>query len=154
MTGFNDKKLRILFGDTEAERIMRTLRAEKAFSETSGRVSSGSMSTQRRLAEEELGPVRDPDTGRMPGPVSRVKNTLNESINSAINSVVYGARRSQANLELGKLLSLKGAERDTALQALLAEAQRQSQSTRSQAIIQLLTQMGVGANIPSIGSED
>ena len=154
MTGFNDKKLRILFGDTEADRIMQTLRAEKAFSETSGRVTSGSMTSQRRIAEEELGPVRDPDTGRMPGPVSRVKNTLNESINSAIDSVVYGARRSQANLELGKLLSLKGAERDTALQALLAEAQRQSQSTRSQAIIQLLTQMGVGANIPSIGSED
>jgi hypothetical protein len=154
MTGFNDKKLRILFGDAEADRIMQTLRAEKTFSETSGRVNSGSMTTQRRLAEEELGPVRAPDTGRMPGPISRVKNTLNEATNSAIDSVLYGTRRSQANLDLGKLLSLKGAERDTALQALLAEAQRQSQSTRSQAIIKLLAQMGVGGAIPAVVSEE
>ena len=154
MTGFNDKKLRILFGDAEADRIMQTLRAEKTFSETSGRVNSGSMTTQRRIADEELGPVRDPDTGRMPGPISRVKNTLNETVNAAVDSILYGTRRSEANLELGKLLSLQGAERDAALQTLLAEAQRQSQSTRSQAVFQLLTQMGVGANIPSIGSEE
>ena len=154
MTGFNDKKLRILFGDAEADRIMQTLRAEKTFSETSGRVNSGSMTTQRRIADEELGPVRDPDTGRMPGPISRVKNTLNETVNAAVNSILYGARRSEANLELGKLLSLQGAERDTALQALLAEAQRQSQSTRSQAIIKLLAQMGVGGAIPNAVSEE
>lgn len=154
MTGFNDKKLRILFGDAEADRIMQTLRAEKTFSETGGRVTSGSMTTQRRLADEELGPVRSPDTGRMPGPVARVRNTLSDAANKAIDSVLYGPRRSTANLELGKLLALKGAERDQALQALLLEAQQQANSTRSQAVFQLLTQMGVGANIPSIGSEE
>jgi hypothetical protein len=90
----------------------------------------------------------------MPGPVARVRNTLNEATNKAIDSVLYGPRRSTANLELGKLLSLKGAERDRALQALLLEAQRQGSSTRAQGVFQLLTQMGVGANIPSIGSEE
>lgn len=154
MTGFNDKKLRILFGDAESDRIMQTLRAEKTFSETGGRVTGGSMTAQRRVAEEELGPVRSPDTGRMPGPVARARNTLNSATNAAIDSVLYGTRRSQANLELGKLLSLKGAERDAALQVLLAEAQLQSRSTRSQAIMELLTQMGVGGAIPTVVSEE
>jgi len=49
---------------------------------------------------------------------------------------------------------LQGAERDAAMQALLIEAQRQSQSTRSQAIIKLLSQMGVGGAIPTAVSEE
>jgi hypothetical protein len=149
-TGFNDKKLRILFGEAEAEKILRTLRAEKAFSETQGRVTQGAMTAQRRLADEQLGPVREPDTGRMPGPVARVRNTLNEATNRAIDSVLYGSRRSSANKELGQILSLKGDERDRAVQALLLEAQNQQNNTRAQAVVQLLTQMGLGGLLSGV----
>ena len=153
-TGFNDRKLRILFGDDEAEKIMQTLRAERAFSETRGRVTSGSMTAQRNIAEEELGPVRSPDTGRMPGPIARIRNTLNDNINAAIDSVIGGSRRSTANQELGKILSLQGDERDRALQALLLEAERQQGNTRAQAIVQMLTQMGVGGAIAGTMNEE
>jgi len=153
-TGFNDRKLRILFGDDEAEKIMQTLRAERTFSETRGRVTSGSMTAQRRVAEEELGPVRSPDTGRMPGPVARVRNTLNATTNAAIDSVLYGPRRSTANQELGRILSLQGDERDRAVQALLLEAQRQQNSTRAQAVVRMLTQMGLGGTMAGAMNEE
>ncbi len=153
-TGFNDQKLRILFGDAEADRVMQTLRGERAFSETRGRVTQGSMTTQRRIADEELGPVRDPDTGRMPGPVARLRNALNASTNAAIDAVLYGTRRSEANLELGKILSLTGDERDRAVQALLVEAQNMQNNTRAQAVVQMLTQMGFGAGIAAMNAED
>lgn len=153
-TGFNDQKLRILFGNDEAERIMRTLRAERAFSETRGRVLGGSMTAQRRIADEELGPVRSPDTGRMPGPVARARNTMNDAINSAVDKVLYGTRRSDANLELGRILSLTGPERDLVVQALLDEAQNMTNNTRAQAVTQILTQMGFGAGIAAMNNED
>jgi hypothetical protein len=153
-TGFNDRKLRILFGDDEAEKIMQTLRAERAFSETRGRVTSGSMTAQRQMAEEELGPVRSPDTGRMPGPIARIRNTLNDTTNAAIDSVLYGSRRSTANQELGKILSLQGPERDRAVQALLLEAQRQQGNTRAQAVVRMLTQMGLGGTMAATMDEE
>lgn len=153
-TGFNDRKLRILFGDEEAEKIMQTLRAERTFSETRGRVTSGSMTAQRRLAEEELGPVRAPDTGRMPSPVARIRNTLSDATNAAIDAVLYGSRRSTANQELGRILSLQGDERDRAVQALLLEAQRQQDNTRAQAVVRMLAQMGLGGTVAGAMNEE
>jgi len=153
-TGFNDRKLRLLFGDEEAEKIMQTLRAERTFSETRGRVTSGSMTTQKQIADAELGPVRAPDTGRMPSPVARIRNTLSDATNAAIDAVLYGSRRSTANQELGRILSLQGDERDRAVQALLLEAQRQQDNTRAQAVVRMLAQMGLGGTMAGAMNEE
>ena len=153
-TGFNDKKLRILFGQDDAERILQTLRGEKSFSETRGKVSHGSMSEMRRQADSDLGPVREVDTGRRRGPVMRVKDVLDDSVNAAIDSVLYGSRRSNANADLGKILSLQGEERDLAVRALMQEAMRQRSNTRAQSVVKLLTEMGFGASIPQITGEE
>tara|TARA_B110000908_G_scaffold139099_1_gene165582 strand:- start:464 stop:2389 length:1926 start_codon:yes stop_codon:yes gene_type:complete len=153
-TGFNDKKLRILFGEEDAGRIMQTLRGEKSFSETRGIVSQGSMTEMRRQAESDLGPVREVDTGRRRGPVMRIKDTLDDSVNAAIDSVLYGSRRSNANADLGKILSLQGSERDRAVSALMGEAMRQRSNTRAQGVVKLLTEMGFGASVPAITSEE
>lgn len=148
-TGFNDKKMAIVFGNDQASEISRLLAGERAFSATRGAVSSGSMTEMRRQAQAELGPVADPDTGRAPGPIARVKRAVDDSANAAIDSILYGSSRSNANADLGKILSLTGAERDAAVSALLAEAMRQRGSTRSQAVVKMLTEMGIGAAIPA-----
>jgi hypothetical protein len=58
-----------------------------------------------------------------------------------INNVLYGTRRSQANADIGRLLSLQGSERDAAVKSLLAEAQRQQTDTKAQAVAKNLVEL-------------
>jgi hypothetical protein len=142
--GFSDKKLRILFGDTEAQKILTTLKGEKTFSETRGKLFSDSQTQMRAEAAGELGDLRSPDTGRAPGPITRLRQGVGSAVNSAIDNVIYGAGRSSANKDLGMILSLKGAERDAALSALLREAATQKDSTRAQAVAKIVAQSITG----------
>ena len=142
--GFSDKKLRILFGDTEAQKILTTLKGEKTFSETSGKLFANSQTQMRAEAAGELGDLRSPDTGRAPGPITRLRQGVGSAVNSAIDNVIYGAGRSSANKDLGMILSLKGAERDAALSALLREAATQKDSTRAQAVAKIVAQSITG----------
>lgn len=150
-TGFNDEKMKIIFGANEAEEIGRLLRGERAFSETRGQVTQGSMTAMREAAREDIADLREPDTGRRAGPVGRLRDTINEAGNAAIDSILYGPSRSRANQELGRILSMKGPERDRMLNVLLLEAQRQQNSTRAQAVTRLITEAVTGGLIPSIG---
>lgn len=137
--GFNDQKLRILFGDQEAAFILSTLKGEKTFSETRGRVLAGSQTEMRRQAAGELGDIREPDTLQRPGPVSRIKTAVFDNpVNKLIDSIVYGNGRSRANAELGKLLTLTGPERDAAVEQLLRIAKDVNVETKKQQAAKVL----------------
>lgn len=152
-TGYNTDKLRIIFGDDAANDIINTLRGERVFSETRGRVTQGSMTEMRRQAAEDLGPVVEQDTGRRTGPIQRVRNTLSDATNSVIDSILYGSRTANANEELGRILSLTGDERDNAIRALMLEAQAQQQNTRAQRAANILVQLGFKGSIPAVTSQ-
>jgi hypothetical protein len=140
--GFSAEKLKILFGNAEANKILNTMRGEQAFSNTRTKVLEGAQSAQRREAAQGLQDVGDPNTGKQQPIVSRAKSALiDEPINAVINNVLYGTRRSQANADIGRLLSLQGAERDAAVKSLLAEAQRQQTDTKAQAVAKNLVEL-------------
>ena len=153
-TGFNDRKMQIVFGSSEADEISRLLRGERAFSETRGQVTQGSMTAMREAAREDIADLREPNTGRRAGPIGRIRDTINEAGNAAIDSILYGPSRSRANQELGRILSMQGAERDRMLNVLLLEAQRQQDSTRAQAIARLITEAVTGGLITNIGGSE
>lgn len=149
--GFTDKKLRIMFGDTEAERILRTLRAEKTFSETRGKVTQGSQTAFREEAMRELGDIRDPETMQRPSPISRAKTAMIDNpINAVIDSILY-AGRTGANRDLGRILSMQGPERDRMIAALLREAQAQQTPTRAQALTRGLLSNIIGSSAATQG---
>lgn len=153
-TGFNEDKMRIIFGADEADEISRLLRGEQAFSETRGDVTRGSMTAMREAAREDLADLRQPDTGRRPGPLARLRNTINDAGNAVIDSILYGPSRSNANRELGQILAMRGEERNRMLNVLLLEAQRQKDSTRAQAVTRLITEAIAGGLIPNIGGSE
>lgn len=153
-TGFNDEKMKIIFGATQADEIGRLLRGERAFSETRGQVTQGSMTAMREAAREDIADLREPDTGRRAGPIGRLRDTINEAGNAAIDSILYGPSRSRANQELGQILAMRGPERDRMLNVLLLEAQRQQNNTRLQAVARLITEAVTGGLIPSIGGSE
>jgi hypothetical protein len=140
--GFNDAKLRTLFGDQEAGLMLSLLRGEKTFSETRSKVLEGSQTSMREAARRDLGDVADPETLARPAPFTRVKQAVFDNpVNAVIDAVLYGNRRSNANEQIGRLLTLQGAERDAAVQALLREAARLNQNTRAQSVVRGLAEM-------------
>jgi hypothetical protein len=153
-TGFNDEKMKIVFGANEANEIGRLLRGEQAFSQTRGQVTQGSMTAMREAAREDIADLRPPDSGRRPGPIGRARDTLNDAGNAVIDSILYGPSRSRANQELGRILSMRGPDRDRMLNVLLLEAQRQQQNTRAQAIARLITEAVSGGLITNIGGSE
>ncbi|MEX0328433.1 MAG: hypothetical protein AB3N07_06885, partial [Ruegeria sp.] len=106
--GWNDQKLRLVLGHEAAEKVIKRLRAEKTFSGTRGDVLAGSQTQFRDEAAGALVDFRDVDTGRRPGPLSRAKRALDDVGNAAVDSVLYGPRRRNANAEIGGILSLQG----------------------------------------------
>ncbi|MEX0329267.1 MAG: hypothetical protein AB3N07_11140, partial [Ruegeria sp.] len=106
--GWNDQKLRLVLGHEAAEKVIKRLRAEKTFSGTRGDVLAGSQTQFRDEAAGALVDLRDVDTGRRPGPLSRAKRALDDVGNAAVDSVLYGPRRRNANAEIGGILSLQG----------------------------------------------
>jgi hypothetical protein len=149
--GFTDKKLRIMFGDTEAEEILRTLRAEKVFSETRGKLTAGSQTAMREEAMRELGDIRDPSTMQRPGPVARAwKTFVDNPTNAVIDSILY-AGRTGANRDLGRILSMQGPERDRMIAALLREAEAQGRTTGPQRLSSGLLSNIIGSSSATQG---
>ena len=152
--GFNAEKLAMIIGDADAAAVMKTLRAEKAFSTTRTKVIEGSQTGQRREAADALGDFRDVDTDRAPGPFTRAKRALiDRPINEIMNQIVYGTRQSRANRELGEMLSMQGPQRDQLVRELVAEARRIDDPTASQKLLQFLTTAGVLTAAPLVGRE-
>lgn len=147
---WNAEKLRLIVGDDDAQEITRRLMAEKEFSETRGAISGGSQTSQRTESREALADIREPDTANMPSPVTRVRRGIEAPINKVIDEVLYGPRRSNMNRQIGELLSLQGEQRDAAVGALLQEARRLDDPTRTQAIVEALTTFGVMTAAPNL----
>ena len=152
--GFNAEKLAMIIGDADAAAVMKTLRAEKAFSTTRTKVIEGSQTGQRREAADALGDFRDVDTDRAPGPGTRLKRAIwDRPINEIMNQIAYGTRQSRANRELGEMLSMQGPQRDQLVRELVAEARRIDDPTASQKLLQFLTTAGVLTAAPLVGRE-
>ncbi len=152
--GFNAEKLAMIIGDADAAAVMKTLRAEKAFSNTRTKVIEGSQTGQRREAADALGDFRDVDTDRAPGPGTRLKRAIwDRPANEIMNQIVYGTRQSRANRELGEMLSMQGPQRDQLVRELVAEARRIDDPTASQKLLQFLTTAGVLTAAPLVGRE-
>ncbi len=130
--GWNDQKLRLVLGNEAAEKVIKRLRAESAFSKTRGDVLAGSQTQFRDEAAGALADLRDTDTGRRPGPLSRAKRAIDDVGNAAVDSILYGPRRRNANAEIGGILSLQGRARDEVVRGLLQEALVLQQSTRAE----------------------
>ena len=152
--GFNAEKLAMIIGDADAASVMKTLRAESAFSTTRTKVIEGSQTGQRREAADALGDFRDVDTDRAPGPGTRFKRAIfDRPVNEIMNQIVYGTRQSKANRELGEMLSMQGPQRDQLVRELVAEARRIDDPTASQKLMQFLTTAGVLTAAPLVGRE-
>jgi len=143
--GWSQEKLRIALGDDAADDIIKLLRSEKTFSETRGAVVSGSQTQMRKEAADALDVYRDPSTMRQPGPIARVKNVLDDTVNSMADSVLYYGRGNR-NAELGEMLSLQGSDRDRLVQSLLDLERRRSlpspTSDRIDRVVKALTAAG------------
>lgn len=120
---FNRRKLTILFGSDEANRILRTLEAEKEFAQTYGGMFRATNTADKTAAQRELGPVADPDSQQRPGLVTRAQRGISEVGNRVLDDLLYGPGRSTSNRDIGRLMSLQGPERDRVVSALLSDAQ-------------------------------
>lgn len=127
---WNEQKLRLVLGDEAADPLIKRLRSEQVFSQTHGAVNAGSQTDFRTAAREALEPVKDQTTGQQLGPVKRLKNVVFDApLNAAADSIIYGPRASQANLEMGKALGSSGAARDAIVQALIKQGGTSSGKT-------------------------
>ena len=147
---WNAEKLRTILGDDAANQIMQRLRGEAEFSRTRGKVLEGSQTAAREEAREALADIREPDSMNMPSPIKRMRSAIEQPINRVIDEILYGARRSNINRQIGEILSLQGDQRDMAVQALLSEAQRLENPTRARQIIEALTTAAGVAAAPGL----
>lgn len=147
---WNAEKLRTILGDDAANQIMQRLRGEAEFSRTRGRVLEGSQTASREEARAALADIREPDSMNMPSPVTRLRSAIEQPVNRVIDEILYGARRSNINRQIGEILSLQGGQRDTAVRALLSEAQRLEDPTRARQIIEALTTTAGVAAAPGL----
>lgn len=146
---WNEEKLRIILGKPEADKVINRLKAENIFSQTRGDVLKGSQTQMRSEAANALGDFRLPDSGQRPGPLRRLANTVNDAGNSAVDSILYSGR-GQSNLDLGKLLSMQGAERDGLLPLLLGEAARKNMDTKTQKVVTGLLDLALRSSAPAL----
>lgn len=115
---WNAEKLALVLGEDDASELLKRLKSEAAFSKTRGKIAEGSETDFRTAAREGLGAVVDEDTGRRPSPVQRIKRPVDDALNRAIDTMIYGNRKSAANFEIGQALAAQGRDRDAILGAL------------------------------------
>jgi len=141
---WNREKLQLLLGKPDADAVTQRLFAEKEFSGTRGDVLAGSQTAFREEAAESLADIREPDSMRKPSPIARAyQGMFADPVNRMIDEVLYGAKRSNLNREIGELLSMQGADRDRLVPVLLQEAKRLQDPTRAQQVIDALTTFGL-----------
>jgi len=141
---WNREKLQLLLGKPDADAVTQRLFAEKEFSGTRGDVLAGSQTAFREEAAESLADIREPDSMRKPSPIARAyQGMFADPVNRMIDEVLYGAKRSNLNREIGELLSMQGADRDRLVPVLLQEAKRLQDPTRAQQITDALVTFGL-----------
>jgi len=141
---WNREKLQLLLGKPDADAVTQRLFAEKEFSGTRGDVLAGSQTAFREEAAESLADIREPDSMRKPSPIARAyQGMFADPVNRMIDEVLYGAKRSNLNREIGELLSMQGVDRDRLVPVLLQEAKRLQDPTRAQQITDALVTFGL-----------
>ena len=141
---WNREKLQLLLGKPDADAVTQRLFAEKEFSGTRGDVLAGSQTAFREEAAESLADIREPDSMRKPSPIARAyQGMFADPVNRMIDEVLYGAKRSNLNRQIGELLSMQGADRDRLVPVLLQEAKRLQDPTRAQQVFDALTTFGL-----------
>ena len=141
---WNREKLQLLLGKPDADAVTQRLFAEKEFSGTRGDVLAGSQTAFREEAAESLADIREPDSMRKPSPIARAyQGMFADPVNRMIDEVLYGAKRSNLNREIGELLSMQGVDRDRLVPVLLQEAKRLQDPTRAQQVFDALTTFGL-----------
>ena len=141
---WNREKLQLLLGKPDADAVTQRLFAEKEFSGTRGDVLAGSQTAFREEAAESLADIREPDSMRKPSPIARAyQGMFADPVNRMIDEVLYGAKRSNLNRQIGELLSMQGADRDRLVPVLLQEAKRLQDPTRAQQITDALVTFGL-----------
>ena len=141
---WNREKLQLLLGKPDADAVTQRLFAEKEFSGTRGDVLAGSQTAFREEAAESLADSREPDRMRKPSPIARAyQGMFADPVNRMIDEVLYGAKRSNLNREIGELLSMQGVDRDRLVPVLLQEAKRLQDPTRAQQITDALVTFGL-----------
>ena len=127
---WNEKKLELIIGKTQAQEVTRRLLAEAEFSKTRQRAIEGAQTAFRTEAKKSVGDLTDDATGEAPGVIGRGKRALFDApINALIDEILYRNTRGNLNQQLGKILTLQGRERDQVVSTLLDEAARMGDRT-------------------------
>lgn len=129
---WTQEKLAAILGPDEAARIIDRLNSERIFSDTRARVSRGSDTAFRQGAAADLSDIRAPDTNRRPGPVASAWSAVNEGGNIALDTFFPG--RALANIDVGRILSAQGPERDQLVRLLLEQAAKNPATAVQRAI--------------------
>lgn len=145
---WNEEKLRIALG-ADAEPIIERLKAEKVFSETRGRVDSGSMTAARQSAKETLTQA-DPKPQSTLGALTLGGFDL--ITRRGLDPLLLGPRRSALNADLGRFYASSGPEARQMIDAILAQTgnpKGKGAAALSALLARSLTQGAGGAMIQS-----
>lgn len=151
---WNKQKLAAIIGDDDAGRLFNAIDSEHTFTATRGVVSAGAKTNMAQEATGDLADIRAPDTLRRPGPLKRLKIGADEAGNAVIDALTSG-RTTAANIDMGRILSAQGAERDKIVSALLRKAAAGKTTAAERLVIKSLEPLlfggGMGAQLS--GSE-
>ena len=137
-TRATQEKIRIAFGDDAQAILSRRLDAEPVFSQTRSRVAHGSDTAASRAAQREIQPLVD-ETGQRRGPVGRVKQGAADLGNMAVDALIGRLPRNTA-VDLSRVLSAQGPERDRIVAALMADMGQYARADRNEALAAQIAQ--------------
>lgn len=121
---WNAEKLKIALGAEDAKAVIQRLEAEKAFAETTRRVTGGSDTAFRMAADKGLDKA-DPAGGVMSSNLLAMGPRAIDKY--VVDPLILGPRRSALNKEIGKALSATGGD----AKALIAELLGRQQPSRA-----------------------
>jgi len=130
--GWNREKLASVIGSDEADELFRVIDAEDVFTQTKSAVTGGSQTAFRQEAAADLADIRAPDTLQRPGPLQRAKIGVDEASNAIVDALMAGKTQA-ANADIGRVLSMQGAERDAIVEKLIQSATTRQASPRKEA---------------------
>ena len=147
---WNEDKLRLILGKEDADAIIGRLKSEAEFSGTRSDVLKGSQTAFREESRSALSAAREMDADTAPTITERLNQAISKPVNKVIDEVLFGSARSTLNRDIGRILSLQGAERDAAVNVLLRGARDLEDKTRAQQIIEQLFTAGALTLTPAV----
>lgn len=147
---WNEDKLRLIIGKEDADAVINRLKAEAEFSGTRSDVLKGTQKAFREEGRSALSAAREMDADTAPTITERLNRAISKPVNKVIDEVLFGSARSTLNRDIGKILSLQGAERDAAVNVLLRGARDLEDKTRAQQIIEQLFTAGALTLTPAV----